>query len=194
MFGGKYPTVAISDSFNAAGHLYAAQLAFASSQSDAAFGFLSVGVAATVGTYRFGFDEGSAAANGDLADLAAFVGLPLVGRAFLPTAAYPATDVSLISFVMVLAMWEAFSRSYGKEMRELCKVLTNVVLFVGPILMHSYKVKDHVLAASILLFAFAGIAIGGDRDRYLFGVRRENLFHYCIGVAAVGIAKGLPEN
>ena len=191
MFRGKYPTVAISDSFNVVGHLVAAQLAVRASQLDAAFGFLTVVVAATVGVYRFGFDEGYARPNGDLADVAAVIGLPLVGRAFLPSHYIDLCDLNAV--VVLLAMWEALSRSFSKDLRELSKVLTNVLLFVGPILHHSYAAADLCTAASVLLFAFAGVVIGPDRDRFLFGVRRENWFHYAIGIAAVGIAKGLPQ-
>lgn len=47
---------------------------------DAVLGFALVAVAAFVGTLRFGFSETLfAQANGDLADAAAYIGLPLIG-------------------------------------------------------------------------------------------------------------------
>ena len=82
--GGLYPTIAVSDAFNAAMHASAALIIHKQYPCDpAALGFATVAVAATVGTARFGYSESMFAnANGDLADLAAMVGLPLVGLSF----------------------------------------------------------------------------------------------------------------
>ena len=78
--GGLYPTIAVSDAFNVAGHVFAAALAREKGNTLAAIGFSTVALAGTVGVFRFGFSESLfAAANGYLADVAAFIGLPLVG-------------------------------------------------------------------------------------------------------------------
>ena len=53
---GLYPSVAISDAFVAAGHYVAAFLVFSAGQPLAAWGFLMVAIAATVGYETF-FDE-----------------------------------------------------------------------------------------------------------------------------------------
>ena len=68
----QHPTVAISDAFNAAGHLLAAQILWdTANHKAAALGNLIVAVAASVGVLRFGLSERIfAKANGDLADLA----------------------------------------------------------------------------------------------------------------------------
>merc|ERR1711934_754741 len=80
----KYPSVALSDSFNAAAHLAAAAAAqTAQPQLPAWLGFALVALAAAVGTLRFGFYPSIfAQANDDLARLAGFLGLPLVGLSF----------------------------------------------------------------------------------------------------------------
>ena len=68
----KYPSVALSDSFNAAAHLAAAAAAqTAQPQLPAWLGFALVALAAAVGTLRFGFYPSIfAQANDDLARLA----------------------------------------------------------------------------------------------------------------------------
>ena len=79
-----YPTVAVSDAFNFAGHAAAAALVW-HAHRPAALGFLLVAAAAAAGTARFAvFGENSASArlNDDLANVAAFVGLPCVGLSF----------------------------------------------------------------------------------------------------------------
>ena len=45
-----------------------------------------------------------------------------------------------------------------------------------------------VQIASALLFAIAGLVVKPERHRFLFGVRREDLFHVMIAAASVGIA------
>ena len=74
--GGLYPTIALSDGVNCIGHAWASGYAYSVGAPDAALGFALVAEAALVGTLRFGFAEHLLAqANGDLADLAAYVGL-----------------------------------------------------------------------------------------------------------------------
>ena len=81
--GGLYPTVAISDAFNTACHLYAASVV-AQSNVLAAYGFFLVALASGLGTVRFAFSESMfAQVNLDMAEVAAFVGLPLIGMTSL---------------------------------------------------------------------------------------------------------------
>ena len=187
--GGLYPTIAISDAFNVAAHAYAAHLASSAGNLPAMLGFLTVCAAGTVGTARFAFDENLADLNSDLADVAAFVGLPLVGSSFFR--GVMADKFEVYSFVVLLVMVEALTRTFGKELRDLSKVFTNLLFFVGPVAQANYFSQDWVPLLGITIFALAGIVITADRERYLFGVRRENLFHYAIGSAAVLIAMGL---
>ena len=102
--GGLYPTIAVSDAFNTACHgagshrlrfihivhtlasisIAAAWLSWnAEPEGSAWLGFTLVAIASGVGTLRFGVSESLfSGANAKLADLAAFVGLPLVGLAY----------------------------------------------------------------------------------------------------------------
>lgn len=84
---GLYPSIAVSDFANFAGHLYAAHTVASKSPSEPAIvGFLVVALAAFVGTLRFGFSENTfSAANGALADLATYMGLPLSALARRPS-------------------------------------------------------------------------------------------------------------
>ena len=127
--GGLYPTVAVSDAFNAAAHGWAAVKMHEAGEQPAAMGFGLVAVAATVGTLRFGASERLLAqANGDLADLAAFVGLPLVGRSFAlrwlgedsSFALCRASDTWLLVAGAVVA---SLCRSLSAEQQELAKVI-----------------------------------------------------------------------
>ena len=127
--GGLYPTVAVSDAFNAAAHGWAAVKMHEAGEQPAAMGFGLVAVAATVGTLRFGASERLLAqANGDLADLAAFVGLPLVGRSFAlrwlgedsSFALCRASDTWLLLAGAVVA---SLCRSLSAEQQELAKVI-----------------------------------------------------------------------
>jgi chromate transport protein ChrA len=153
-------------------------------------------MAATVGVYRFGFDEGFAGANGDLADIAAFVGLPLVGIDYMAhrvdfLQAYAAWFNSH-SMVVALVMFEGLTRSMKKEVRELAKTLTNILFFVLPVAIGAYKSNDIHALFAIVAFVVAAIVITPDRNKYIFGFRCENWFHYIIALCAVLIAQGLP--
>ena len=78
---GLYPTVAISDAFSATAHAWAAWRAFQAGALEAAAGFGIVAAASFVGVLRFGYSETLfEQANADLADLSAYLGLPLVRR------------------------------------------------------------------------------------------------------------------
>mmetsp|Transcript_10560 Transcript_10560/g.20981 ORF Transcript_10560/g.20981 Transcript_10560/m.20981 type:complete len:244 (-) Transcript_10560:871-1602(-) len=193
---GLYPTIAVSDSVNAGGHYVAAYICAQSGYSEAAWGFLSVAVAATIGVLRFGFDEDLFAdANGATADFAAYVGLPLVGKAFTAQlAGYSPvfgflSGIDSIAYVFFLSMFEQVVRS--TKLKDDLKVLPNVFLYVIPVALASWNKADWSCLAGLALFVFAAVVIGPAREETLLGVRRENLFHYGIGPAAVLIAKGL---
>ena len=44
---------------------------------------------------------------------------------------------------------------------------------------------------AVALFAFAGVVIKPEREERIMGIRREDIFHYMIGVASYGMALGL---
>ncbi len=190
--GGLYPTIAISDAFNALGHLIAASIAYEREYYVAAMGFLTVVVAATVGVLRFGFNELKyAQANGDLADISGFIGLPCVGISFLTFIPALNFNVNPGVIAVLLTIIEAGSRSFPPQLRELAKILVNVCFFVLPVLIASILEKNWGTFLSIVLFVVAGLVVKPERHQYLFGIRRENIFHYMIGVAALGISVGL---
>ena len=198
--GGLYPSVMISDSFNTIGHLLAARMCYVDyGNTSAAIGFLTVSVAAAVGTYRFGFNEGFDRMNGDLADLAAFVGLPLVGLEYFkrlktnPLGNIELTFETTIATVLLLLTLEAITRSVNVKIRELVKTLANVLCFVAPVLYGSYTNQNYNALYGIIIFVVAAVVIEPDRHRCILGLRREDWFHYMIGVAAPLIAQGLQD-
>ena len=193
---GLYPTIAVSDSVNAGGHYIAAFLCLQSGHREAMCGFLSVAIAATIGVLRFGcHEELFADANSATADFAAYVGLPLVGKAFTVTLAGYSPVFGFLSgldsivYVFILSMFEQVVRS--TKLKDDLKVFPNVFLYIIPACLASWDKADWSCLAGLALFVFAAVVIGPAREETLFGVRRENLFHYGIGPAAVLIAKGL---
>lgn len=189
----QHPTIAISDAFNAAGHALAAQLVWQRQDKSAALGFLLVALAASVGVLRFGFAEKTfARCNGDLAHLSAFLGLPMVGFSFAqewldwsPSCA----DAQII--IVALCAVAAMANSLPCNVLEFFKVLFNAALFLLPVAGYSVARRNMVSGGGIALFSVAGILIGSDREKTIFGVRCENLFHYAIGAASYAIAWGL---
>ena len=196
-----YPTIAISDAFNAAGHIYGAYLCMGKNPM-AAMGLSYVALAALVGVFRFGFDKQRfMAVNGGWAELAGFVGLPMCGHDIivrrllagtsLPSiVAHPAfyMSVLVLIFSAVQAIWPN-----DEKKRSGLRTLVAAAGFLVPSVYESVVSGNQLLGSSVLLFAFAGIVIGADRERFLLGVRRENWFHYLITIAAVGIGLGLSK-
>lgn len=194
---GLYKTIAISDAFNAAGHWFAAYECFKNGNTAGAIGFGSVALAATIGTLRFGFSETRyARANNRLAGWAAFVGLPLVGYSvpswqLIPSPVagklFPWSSFSALEFIAGVSVLQMLIESFAPESQvdQVWKVLVNFLLFIYPLAVAAY-LKNHVtLMVALAVFVVSGAVIGPDRHRTLFGVRRENLFHYGIGLAAV---------
>ena len=187
---GLYPTIAISDAFNALMHLLAAYFAFQGSNYVGMIGYFTVALAATVGVLRFGFNEDRyALANSNLADMAAFVGLPCVGYSFSMTLPF-IKELPIHSLVLAvsLMMVEALSRSFPPLYRHLMKVFVTLFFFVAPVTISSILRRRWWTFGAILLFVIAGLVVKPLRHEYLLGIRRENIFHYLIGVASYVIA------
>ena len=183
---GLYPTIAISDAFNVAGHAIAAFL-LKDIAPFASFGFSTVSVAGAVGVARFGFhEELFADTNGALADYAAFVGLPCVGFELAGLGQH----VDNWLFACVLTLFEICTRPLGEKVRnEVFKPAINIFLFVGPCLLS----KNLLAQVGIAVFVVGAVVIGPDREKYKAGVRCENWFHYFICVAAVLVGMGAVE-
>ena len=99
------------------------------------------------------------------------------------------SQLDVVAFVFVLSIFEQVVRS--TKVKNDLKVLPNVALYVAPVVLASIKKKDWVALVGIFFFVFGAIVIGPAREECLFGVRRENWFHYCIAPAAMLIANGL---
>lgn len=137
---------------------------------------------------RFGFNETKFAdANGALADFAGFVGLPCVGLTFLRNVLRLQDTAMIVLFGCV----EAITRGMHPKSREMAKICTNLGFFVVPVAVVSFQRQNYVSLGGVLLFVFAGLVITADRHSYILGVRCENWFHYCIGVAAILISLGI---
>jgi hypothetical protein len=186
--GGLYPTVAVSDAFMAGCNFWAAQTLFAAGAEPQALGFLMVAVAASAGVLRFGVSESLfAASNTKLAVLAGLVGLPLAGATLLAKLfpGVPFLAQSPLAIAVGLSLVERLASQFPEGIREAIKVLVNVGCFLFPVGMLAYRQNDVVLGAGLALFGLAGVVVGPDRHRFIFGVRRENLFHYGLGLATV---------
>ena len=174
--------------------MYAAKVAVDNGEILAALGFCSVVVAASVGVLRFGVNEVKyAKANSLLADIAAFVGLPAVGLSYLSSVGLTKVVWGLVPsllVIMALTCVEWLTRAFPNGLRELCKVVINLILFVDPVSVGSYQNKQYYTFGGIILFALAGVVITGDTQRFILGVRCVNWFHYSIGLAAIFIGDG----
>ena len=74
------------------------------------------------------------------------------------------------------------------------KVVANVFLFLGPALAFAYTHGEWMAAAGAVLFAFAAVGVGAEREEFLFGMRREDWFHYMIGSAAMLLALAIENH
>ena len=199
--GGLYPSVAVSDAVNTVAHTAAAMMAKNEHPDQPAWlGFGLVAVAAAVGTARFGFSESLfAGANEDLAALAAYVGLPLVGYTFgVLSGLWGAVDGTLLlTLTLAGAALSAVARSLPAGAEEFVKIFLNVILFTLPTGHYGWKKYassgDPSVLIAVIVFALAGVAIKPDRHRRLLGVRREDWFHYMIASASYVMAGGLRE-
>ena len=181
----RHPTVAASDAFMAACCFYTARTAWAAGVSTSALGALSVGTACSAGVLRFGIaPEMFRAYNENFAMFAGRVGIPLLGLGF--GRASPAVSSLLPSgdLVVLFALASGFVLSLAWSNDGAGELYTTMmgVLGMACILSSSWP-ADLPGVVGVLLFVAGGLAIGADRDRYIWGIRRENLFHYVLGTS-----------
>ena len=158
--------------------------------------------AAIAGVFRFGVSKKTfQPTNSEWAELAGFVGLPMcgfqtlvkycpIGSSSPAIVMHPAFYLSMLVLTYT-AIQANLPGDKNEKKRGDLRTLMAVGCFLLPGLYESYIMSNRLLAGSLLLFAFAGIAVGADRERYILGMRRENWFHYLIAIAAVGIGQGL---
>ena len=191
-----HPTVAVSDAFMATCAFYAARVSGAKPESQ--LGFFVCGMACTFGVLRFGFaPETFRPFNETFARLTGQVGVPMMGLGFLNTDASLRSMIPLASdleILVALVVTFAFASALPAARAELVTTLLSAVS-MGAIFKvagaNSGAVGDKYFLAQlgVGLFVFGGLAIKPDRNRCLFGVRRENLFHYCLGVSLALMAQ-----
>jgi hypothetical protein len=145
-----FPSVAISDLVNAAGHAYAASIVFQSSLT-AALGFSIVAIAALVGTLRFGISARTfRPANENLADLSAFVGLPLVGWVAAATAVPPSHWIASASpsvVIVGLTTIHAVLRGLPPAAYAASRTIVASGLFVVPVIWAGVITRDWLLVS-----------------------------------------------
>jgi len=192
-YGSLYPSIALSDAFNAIGHLAAAFIVFQRANTVNTFaglGFLSVWLAALIGVLRFGVSEKLfTKANRDLANLAGFVGYPLIGLSFAVTHYKKEWDMSVA--LGVLVAWEALTRSFLEKNQDNAKLLTNIVFFVGPVAAVSFESGDLRTLAALASFVLAGVVVTPHHDNTIAGIRCVDWFHVIIGATAYFFASAL---
>lgn len=152
---------------------------------------MSVWLAAIVGVLRFGVNEHLfQQANGNLADLAGFVGYPMIGMSFAAHH-FSALHINVIFIAFILVAWEALTRSFLEKNKDAAKLATNIVFFVGPIAAVCQETDDYPTLAALVAFILAGIVVTPHHDNRILGVRCVDWFHYIIGATACVFARGL---
>jgi hypothetical protein len=190
----KHPTIAVSDGFMAA-TAWIGFLQCYNANEVTALGFACFGAACSAGVLRFGFNpEFFRPWNECLAQMAGRVGIPMLGLGYL-TAYLPETRaaiaVSDTSLIFLLFLLFAASLPLGKKTGETYTTICGVC-GMGPILQFGMNTQNKYAIAGVLVFVCGGVLIGPDRERYILGVRRENLFHYALGTALLLIMCAIP--
>jgi hypothetical protein len=157
-------------------------------------GFSWFGIACSFGVLRFGISpETFRPFNEIFAKVAGQVGVPLLGYgvsncySLKKSIHFPETDPTFFLFFML-----CISLQCGKEHNVLYTTVCGALSMLS-ILCTGYLEESSFLMGGAALFMFGGLAIGAEREKCLFGVRRENLFHYCLGTALLLIAFGVKE-
>ena len=140
-----FPSVAVSDAINTAAHVFAAWVVLPVSLY-AALGFALVAIAAAFGTARFGINARLfRPGNESLAEIAAFVGLPLIG--FAASARYlPATvSVDVTVLAVVLACIGAVARGFPHAATDAIRTIVVSATFIVGLVYDGAIRRDGVL-------------------------------------------------
>ncbi len=179
----KYYTVGLTDLLLAASAWLCAYEAYKSTNDlFPAFGYAIGALASSAGVIRFiFFPVEFGPLNEGLGHAAANVGTPLIIYSLLSplTAVYPPRDVALAFFV-IFGSTRYMSLPAQDNVIKLLNTGVIGVLVYDQILLGRVNT---ILIAGTVLFLVTGIGITNDRHRYLFGCRRENLFHIGLAIA-----------
>jgi hypothetical protein len=180
-----YPSIAISDGFNTVGHVIACMATYHLNDF-IGIGFGLVAAASFVGTLRFAFSEKQfAKANAELASMAAFIGLPMIGIANIERmVAVDCNNQNATTIIYLLFLYVFANSIVSDSLKEILTVLVNVFLFVLPVYYEGYLRGSTMEICSISLFVVGAVVIGADREKIFLGMRCENWFHYCLGISA----------
>ena len=190
-----FPTIALSDAYNTIMHVCACRITYSHNEF-IGLGFLLVAAASFVGTLRFGFSEKAfATANGQLASVAALVGLPCIGIANVERLLYSSSSLessgsfqSATTLIALVVSQICINSMFSEAMKEIVTILINLGLFVIPTLYDGYLRNSSVEIMSVILFLVGAVVIGPDREKCFLGMRCENWFHYCLGTSAYFMA------
>jgi hypothetical protein len=144
---------------------------------------------------RFGFNpEFFRPFNENLAHLAGRVGIPLIGLGFLNLFPESRALIPLsedLGILFVLSLLYGISLALERGVGELYTTIAGVCS-MGAILKYGITNSNNSAMLGVFLFVVGGIVIGPEREKYLMGVRRENLFHYTLGTALLLIGASAP--
>jgi hypothetical protein len=146
-------------------------------------GMIIVGLAAMFGVLRFGISEHKfIGANKDVATMAKFVGLPLVGLDFGHSVLYgtPTPVLMVLVQLMCLVLFETVTRSLVSD-REGLTVLFNLGLVISPVIYFAHIKNDVITLVAMIVFLIGALGIGDSFEKRIAGIRRVDWFHYIIG-------------
>ena len=216
-----YKTVAVSDLFMATCALLSTQRIdkiyeslfesgslnqhFTNHYRERNLGFLLFVCACSAGVLRFGFSpKYFTIANEIFALLAGLAGVPLIASfyyALIPEkhAVFskdmerflfnPRQFLTIIFPILTTIVWKGWKdKTIVQGLIKVAGVLSITIIgYCG--YLHN---NQHALLG-VFLFAFGGLVITPNRHNCILNVRRENWFHYCLGLALILLSLGLCE-
>uniref|UniRef100_A0A7S3PLK5 Uncharacterized protein n=1 Tax=Aplanochytrium stocchinoi TaxID=215587 RepID=A0A7S3PLK5_9STRA len=190
----KYYSIAFSDAVNSACCFWGAKVAWEKGRPEVAFGIGLVAVASAVGTLRFGLaPKLFARLNNILAHFGGLLGTPLIGIGFARSGGlldFNGNNEFPYLIEGTMAFFSIFSLLTPESFKETYRIFLNISSF--GLMLYAEGIENQMALASVITFISAGLIIGPDRHRYILGVRRENLFHYFLGLSMLMFGQALP--
>ena len=156
-------------------------------------GFILVALAALLGAIKFSGVESVISAHKQAALLAATVGMPMVGYAFLglKSNALQAGSASLIAWFILLALSIVLVNilSFIPYARIIAVVGLLAIIIIAATFLSSSPRAALTAIAGALTIVLTGLAIGTKGE--LFGLKRVDLYHYGLALGNLLIGLGL---